>query len=122
MIDPAMIRTIGFRVSEDKGRLLENIVFLHLKMKGLEIYFHKNTKECDFIIRKNNQIIQAIQVALNLSDEKVKNREIDGLIEAMKTYGLQEGFIITENEQSILEIEQFKIRIIPIWKWLLNLI
>ena len=122
MIDPAMIRTIGFRVSEDKGRLLENIVFLHLKMKELEIYFHKNTKECDFIIRKNNQIIQAIQVALNLSDEKVKNREIEGLIEAMKTYGLQEGFIITENEQSILEIEQFKIRIIPIWKWLLNFI
>ena len=122
MIDPAMIRTIGFRVSEDKGRLLENIVFLDLKMKGLEIYFHKNTKECNFIIRKNNQIIQAIQVTLNLSDEKVKNREIEGLIEAMKTYGLQEGFIITENEQSILEIEQFKIRIIPIWKWLLNFI
>jgi hypothetical protein len=122
MIDPAMIRTIGFRLSEDKGRLLENVVFLHLKMKGLEIYFHKNTKECDFIIRKNNQIIQAIQVSLNLSNEKVKNREIDGLIEAMKTYDLQEGFIITENEQSILEIEQFKIRIIPIWKWLLNLI
>jgi uncharacterized protein len=122
MIDPAMIRTIGFRVSDDKGRLLENIVFLHLKMKELEIYFHKNTKECDFIIRKNNQIIQAIQVTLNLSDKKVKNREIDGLIEAMKTYDLQEGFIITENEQSILEIEQFKIRIIPIWKWLLNFI
>ena len=122
MIDPAMIRTIGFRVSEDKGRLLENIVFLHLKMKGLKIYFHKNTKECDFIIRKNNQIIQAIQVTLNLSDKKVKNREIEGLIEAMKTYGLQEGFIITENEQSILKIEQFKIRIIPIWKWLLNFI
>lgn len=122
MIDPAMIRTIGFRVSEDKGRLLENIVFLHLKMKGLEIYFHKNTKECDFIIRKNNQIIQAIQVTLNLSDKKIKNREIEGLVEAMKTYDLQEGFIITENEQSIIEIEQFKIRTIPIWKWLLNLI
>jgi uncharacterized protein len=122
MIDPAMIRTIGFRVSEDKGRLLENVVFLHLKMKELEIYFHKNTKECDFIIRKNNQIIQAIQVTLNLSDEKVKKREIAGLIEAMKTYDLQEGYIITENEQSIIEIDQFKIRIIPIWKLLLNLI
>jgi predicted AAA+ superfamily ATPase len=59
---------------------------------------------------------------LNLSDEKVKNREIEGLIEAMNAYDLQEGFIITENEQSILEIEKFKIRIIPIWKWLLNLI
>src|SRR3990167_4068283 len=34
MIDPAIIRTTGFRVSEDKGRLLENIVFLHLKSLG----------------------------------------------------------------------------------------
>jgi hypothetical protein len=24
-------------------------------MQGQEIYFHKNRKECDFIIRKNNQ-------------------------------------------------------------------
>ena len=100
MIDPAMIRTVGFRVSEDKGRLLENVVFIHLKMQGQEIYFHKNRKECDFIIRKNNKIIQAIQVTLNLSDEKVRNREIDGLIDAMSTYDLQEGFIITENEES----------------------
>ncbi|MBI5346194.1 MAG: ATP-binding protein [Chlamydiae bacterium] len=121
MIDPALIRTIGFRVSEDKGRLLENIVFLHLKIQGQEIYFHKNRKECDFVIRKNNRVIKAIQVTLNLSDEKVKNREIDGLIEAMETYGLQEGFIITENEQSTLKVAKFQIKIIPIWKWLLDL-
>ena len=120
MIDPAMIRTIGFRVSEDKGRLLENVVFLHLKMQGQEIYFHKNRKECDFIIRKNNQIIQAIQVTLNLSDDKVRNREIEGLIDAMSTYGLQEGFIITENEERTIKTKGFLIKIIPIWKWLLN--
>ena len=39
----------------------------------------------------------------------------------MKIHGLQEGIIITENEQNILEIEKFKIKIIPIWKWLLDL-
>jgi uncharacterized protein len=120
MIDPALIRTIGFRVSEDKGRILENIVFLHLKMQGQEIYFHKDRKECDFVIRKNNQIIKAIQVTSNLIDEKVRNREIDGLFEAMETYGLKEGFIITENEQTTLDVKKFKINIIPIWKWLLD--
>ena len=83
MIDPALIRITGFRVSEDRGRLLENIVFLHLRMQKKEIYFHKDKKECDFIIREGNQIIQAIQVTTTLSDEEVKNREINGLIEAM---------------------------------------
>ncbi|HVX01424.1 MAG TPA: ATP-binding protein, partial [Candidatus Babeliaceae bacterium] len=121
MIDSALIHTIGFRVSDDKGRLLENIVLLQLKMQGQEVYFHKERKECDFIIRKNNRIIQAIQVTMNLSDEKVRNREIEGLMEAMEAYGLQEGLIITENEQNVLEIENFQIKVVPLWRWLLDL-
>ena len=72
MIDSALIRLVGFQISEDKGRLLENVVFTHLKMHGQEIYFHKERKECDFLIRKNNRIIQAIQVATHISNEKVK--------------------------------------------------
>jgi predicted AAA+ superfamily ATPase len=118
MIDPALIRTTGFRISEDRGRFLENIVFLHLKMQKKEIYFHKDKKECDFVLREGNQITQAIQVATNLSDEDVKNREINGLIEAMSAYNLQEGLILTENEQATIEVNGLIISIIPIWKWL----
>jgi len=120
MIDPALIHTIGFRVGEDKGRLLENIVFLHLKMQGREAYFHKDRKECDFVVREKNQIVEAIQVTANLSDEKVKNREVAGLIEAMEAYGLEEGLIITENEQTVLKIDGFQVKVLPIWKWLLD--
>jgi hypothetical protein len=90
-------------------------------MRKQEIYFHKDQKECDFVIRKNNRIIQAIQVTTSLSDEQTKSREIDGLIEALEKYGLKEGTIITENEQSSLKVREFKIRILPIWKWLLDL-
>lgn len=121
MIDPALIRTTGFRVSEDRGRLLENIVFLHLKMQKKEIYFHKDKKECDFIVREGNQIIQAIQVTTTLSDVAVKDREINGLIEAMSLYNLREGLILTENEQDTIVVNGFLIAIIPIWKWLLSL-
>jgi predicted AAA+ superfamily ATPase len=121
MIDPALIRTVGFRASEDKGRLLENIVFLHLKMQGKEIYFHKEKKECDFVIREGNQIVQAIQVTTNLSTEDLREREVSGLIEAMSSYKLEEGLILTENEQETIEVEGFRITIMPIWKWLLSL-
>jgi len=121
MIDPALIRMTGFRVSEDRGRLLENIVFLHLKTQKKEIYFHKDKKECDFILREGNRIIQAIQVVTNLSNEEVKNREIDGLIEAMRVYNLKEGLILTENEQNTIKVDGFLIAIVPIWKWLLSL-
>jgi len=121
MIDPALIYITGFRVSEDRGRLLENIVFLHLRMKTKEIYFHKDKKECDFIIREGNQIIQAIQVTTNLSNEKLRKREIEGLIEAMGAYNLCEGIILTENEQDTIEMNGLIISVVPIWKWLLSL-
>jgi predicted AAA+ superfamily ATPase len=120
MIDSVIIQLIGFRISEDRGRLLENIVFLHLRMKNEEIYFHKDQKECDFIIRKGNKVVQAIQVALHLSEKKIKKREIEGLLEAMKAYKLSEGLIITENDEEQFEVENYKIKLIPIWKWLLS--
>ncbi len=90
-------------------------------MQRKEIYFHKDKKECDFILREGNQIIQAIQVATNLSEEGVKNREINGLTEAMSLYNLKEGIILTENEQERIEVDGFLIIIMPIWKWLLSL-
>lgn len=121
MIDPALIRITGFRISEDRGRLLENIVFLHLRMSGKEIYFHKDQKECDFIVREGNRIVEAIQVTTNLSDKEVKEREIQGLIEAMTAYNLQEGLILTENDQDIIKIDGLHIAVVPIWKWLLSL-
>ena len=119
MIDPALIRITGFRISEDRGRLLENIVFLHLKMQMKDIYFHKEKKECDFVLREGNQIVQAIQVTTNLSEPEVRKREIEGLTEAMNTYHLREGIILTENEQQTIEMEGRLISVIPIWKWLL---
>ena len=120
MIDPAIIRTLGFRVSEDVGRLLENTAFLHLKMQGKEIYFHKDKKECDFLIREENKITQAIQVTTSLSNPKVKDREVSGLLEAMQAHNLTTGLILTENDQTTLTVDNYKIDIIPIWKWLLQ--
>lgn len=119
MIDPALIRTTGFRISEDRGRLLENVVFLHLRMQRKAIYFHKEKKECDFILREANRVVQAIQVTTSLTSPDVKKREIEGLIEAMKIYDLKEGIILTENEHDTMEIEGLRISVIPVWKWLL---
>jgi predicted AAA+ superfamily ATPase len=88
-------------------------------MQMKEIYFHKEKKECDFVVREKNRIVQAIQVTTGLSDPEVKNREIEGLMEAMETYKLQEGIILTENDQDTIEMNGFRILVIPIWQWLL---
>lgn len=125
MIDPALIRLIGFRVSEDRGRLLENIVLLHLKRQNEEVFFHKSKKECDFVLRKGNKIYQAIQVTVNLDNPQTRNREMDGLLEAMEEYQLKEGLILTESHEEQLNLEHnnnnYFVKIIPIWKWLLGM-
>jgi uncharacterized protein len=120
LIDTGLANSISFKTSEDKGRLLENIVFIELKRKNQNIYYHKNKHECDFIIEEKQQITQAIQVTKSLENQKTKKREIEGLIEAMETYNLKEGIILTEDEETELELNNKKIKIIPIWKWTLK--
>ena len=120
IIDTGFANSISFKFSEDYGRLLENIVFLELKRNGLEIYYHRQKKECDFIIKEGLKIIQAIQVTKSLSDSNTSKREIDGLIEAMKVHDLKEGLILTDDEENEFIQDGFKIIVKPIWKWLLE--
>ena len=49
-IDNGLANMVSFKFSEDKGRLLENIVYLHLKRKGYNVFYFSNKKECDFVI------------------------------------------------------------------------
>ncbi|KKM97556.1 hypothetical protein LCGC14_1166790, partial [marine sediment metagenome] len=119
-IDNGLINLVSFRFSENKGRLFENLVFLELKRDNKEIYYHKLKKECDFIIKKNLVIIEAIQVTISLNDPKTKKREFNGLIEALNEYNLKEGLIITEDQYEDLIMDGYRIKIRPLWFWLLN--
>ncbi len=114
-IDHALAKRIGFRISDDYGRLLENIVFLELKRRGHEVYFHKKNKECDFVIKEGSDITQAIQVTQQLDSMATEKREREGLEEAMSSYHLKTGLILTENTEE----QRGNITIMPIWKWLL---
>jgi predicted AAA+ superfamily ATPase len=128
IIDSAIANVIGFRNSSDTGRFLENIVFLELKRRYqdqiYQIYYHKDKNECDFILRKARTIFQAIQVCLHLDNEQTKKREYAGLLEAMETYGLDSGLILTENqsfEENVpLNNKIVQIKVQPIWEWLLG--
>lgn len=123
-IDHALAASIGFQFSEDQGRMLEQIVFLQLLRADQEIYFHKGRKECDFILRTGHKVTSAIQVCVSLKNNETRNREVAGLIEAMNTYGLSEGLIITLDESNSEELEiegtTYKIKIMGCWEWILQ--
>lgn len=112
-IDTALVKAISPKATNDEGRLLENAVFLHLRRKNKQIYYYANKYECDFVIALNGKPAQAIQTCLKL-DEENKEREIKGLKEAMNTLKLNDGIIITLDQEDTLE----GIKIIPAWKFL----
>jgi len=124
IVDTGLGNAVSFRFSEDRGRLLETSVYQALKHRKKDLYFHRGKKECDFLIKEDLEITQAIQVSHSLCDPDTKEREIAGLIDALKTYGLSEGLILTSEETDDFELTvdntTYRIIVKPIWKWFLT--
>ncbi len=117
-IDIGLINAIEFRFSNNIGKALENMVFLELKRREIDIFYYKDDKsECDFLIKKNNCIVEAIQVTYEMQDEKTKNRELKGALNACKEYGLKEATIITYDYEDELIKDNITIKIVPFYKW-----
>jgi predicted AAA+ superfamily ATPase len=104
------------------GRLLENTVYLELIKHGKSIaYSIQDQTECDFVIKGNTTIQEAIQVAVHLDDPSTKNREIRGLINTCKRYHLNKGTILCmDRDEEFIENDIF-IQVISAWRYLINL-
>lgn len=108
---------------KDLGKLLENLVFIELKRRGYreneELFYWKNYtgKEVDFIIKEGGEVKQLIQVCYELTYDNEK-REIKPLITASRELRCKNLIIITMDQEDIVEKDNLKIRIIPVWKWL----
>lgn len=120
--DVGLARSVSFRFSEERGRMLENCVFLKLQSStGKELYYYKtkNGSEVDFLI-KQGRGKELAQVCVSLEDEKTKKREVAALMEAMGECGINNGLIITDEEKDEIKIGKKMIKIVPIYEWLLN--
>jgi predicted AAA+ superfamily ATPase len=117
-IDQAFAHRMGFNFSENKGRILENIVFLELLRRGKEVFYYVGKNECDFLIKEGLQITQAIQVVHTLNAENLE-REFNGLQEAMRTYNLMRGLLITNHIDDSYSAKDNAIETIEAWRWLL---
>lgn len=98
--------------SDNIGRRLENLVFLHLRRKYKHIFYYKDRGECDLITMEKSVVKEAIQVCLSIDDENFK-REYDGLFVAMQNLGIKEGSIVTLNQSDTFEKDNMTIRMIP---------
>jgi len=121
-IDNGLAESIAFQFSKNKGKFLENLVFLELKRRPPEIYYYKtaNSLEVDFLTKNGKKDISLVQVADNLDNEKTRQREIDALTYAMDELKLKKALILTEDTEEEIKLKGKAILVQPIYKWLLE--
>ncbi len=100
----------------DEGRILESVIFMALRRIGLSPNYWVGKQEVDFYIEQNT----LINVSLELSKESTRNREIEGLREAMEKTGIQHSILVTFAEEDEISIDQGTIHIVQARDFLLN--
>lgn len=119
-IDTGLVKSVAFSFSEDRGKFLENTVFLNLRrLYSEDIYYYKTKKdhEVDFYLSKKKTFIQ---VSESLVNPTTRQREMQALLEAMEEVEKSTGMIITEDEKETLELEGKTITVLPVYEWLFS--
>jgi uncharacterized protein len=106
------IRPFNYR--GDIGKLMENAVYLHLLRNGYKVYVGKSgEKEIDFMAEKNGERVY-VQVAYQLADDKIIQREFGNLVDIPDNYP---KYVVTMDE--LQPRNTFKgIRQVPLKKFL----
>lgn len=118
LVDAAFHHVCGLTFTPNKGRNLENAVFIELKRRGHDVYYHADHNECDFVIKNGTTMTHALQVCHTLDDSN-KERELGGLLDAMGEFNLTEGTILTFEQTDEFIINGKRIRVMPVLTWVL---
>jgi len=95
-IDPGLVNAYSLSLSPNYGHLFENVFYLDLRRKKHEIYYYRTQDdfEIDFLSRDPEGRLHLWQVAWDVDDKKMLDRERRALDAAEKELGIK-GQLIT---------------------------
>lgn len=108
-------------LTESRSALLENLcaITLHKKYNcnygQSHLYYYNRNIEVDFFIPEESL---AIQVSYTIEDMDTRKREVSAFQTFNKIFPLKKAFIITYDEEEVIDLDNLQIAVIPIWKWL----
>lgn len=119
-IDTGLAGAVGFFFSPNTGRLLENVVFLALRRQTQEIFYYTTPGgfEVDFYLPEQRMLVQ---VAQNLDQSGVREREVRALRDGMSALGIERGLILTEANVEPIQQDGLTIEIRSLAQWLIGL-
>ena len=126
-IDPGLVRSIGFNISENSGLLLENVVAIELMRRfrdrdGTLLFYWKDHRqyEVDFVIRRGKKIEKLVQVTYSMDKAETEDRELDSICRASDELGCRDLLIITWNDERKIKRDGKDVVCVPLYKWLLG--
>ena len=107
---------------DNLGWRLETIVLVHLirrcHLEGWDVFYLKDRSgECDFVVCNGNRVLQCIQVSYDISKEKTRKREINGLLLANRQTQCTDLLLLTDHEYEDVEVGENIISIRPVYEW-----
>ena len=119
LVDTGLARAVTPRSDMSNGWMLENLVYLALRRQENKIEYY-NTKagdEVDFLVTDRlTHRRRLIQVAWELSEEKTSDREFAALRNARREIRVEDCTVVTWDSEGSSD----GIRIVPVWKWILE--
>jgi predicted AAA+ superfamily ATPase len=105
------------RITTDKSRLFESLVFNYLQRKYELVHYYKthNNREVDFLVSDEGKKI-LIQASVSIEDSDTLERKIAGLRKAMDEQKLNVGYIYTLSHTEEMTFGAQEIKIVPFWK------
>lgn len=121
VVDFALAKSVLLPQSEEKGKALENAVYMHLARhlnENEQIYYFNEGAECDFVIANDEGVKELIQVCWEL-DEFNTPRECGGLCAASAATGCKKASIITCNQAQSIHYGDLQINVVAAWDFML---
>lgn len=118
-VDPGIITAYSIKPQFEGGARLENAVFIELRRGHKEIFYYKTAtnREVDFVVLSPNGVQALFQACFDMDHPDTRERELRALEEAAKELKLQEGTVVTQDHEELVDRNGVTIRCIPFWKW-----
>ncbi len=125
--DTGIVDLIGFKFSENSGKILENAIAIELQRRkerdiNTEVYYWKDAQqnEVDFMIKEKTKVVQLIQATYINNKQELKENRIKSLIKASTELKCDNLLVITRDYEGKDKVDKKSIIFIPFWKWLLS--